>query len=135
MKIVHEFPPNIDDIRNTFDLSNHPDVIFTYGDTVYHPAGTELPQHLKVHEGTHIQQQKVTGAKEWWDRYLVDVDFRLEQELQAYRNQWSIISKIRNWREQEWLLNQIAADLASEIYGNVITKAEARKLITTRRKK
>jgi len=130
MKIVNEYPPNYKDICKAFDIKDREGIIFTYGDTVYYPQGGELAQHLKVHEATHVQQQKAMGAKEWWDKYLVDPEFRLQQELQAYRAQYGIIKKIRNWREQEWLISAISADLASEMYGNVITKAEARALIT-----
>lgn len=130
MNIVHDYPPNIEDIRKVFDLRNRPTVIFTYGDTVYKPGGKgSIPEHLKIHERTHTRQQGDDPAA-WWRKYLSDPAFRLDQELEAYRRQYNHIKNTNhNLREQTSFLIGIAEDLASEIYGNIITKEEAIRLI------
>ena len=79
MKIIRDYPPNIEAIRAEFELN--PRVVFTYGETIYNPGGGKITDDLMVHEETHAKQQgDDPGA--WWDRYLVDVDFRLNQEVE-----------------------------------------------------
>src|SRR3954452_1929234 len=89
MNIVNDWPPNIELIRKHFPIGPH--TIFTYGDCIYNPRNTELDQHIIRHEAVHCEQQAEYGAAAWWDRYIADPAFRLEQELEAYRAQWQFI--------------------------------------------
>lgn len=132
MKVVNEYPPNYEAICEAIPgVKEGESIIFTYGDTVYAPnTPKELSDHLWQHEATHVNQQKQMGVEEWWAKYLVDPAFRLEQELQAYRVQYNVVKRKRNWQLTEHVLNQISRDLAGDMYGNILTKAEARKLIT-----
>jgi len=133
MKIVKAYPPNIETIRAKFTL--RPTVIFTYGDTIYNPIGGKITEDLMVHEQTHEKQQGDDPAG-WWDKYLVDADFRLSQEVEAYRNQYQCYletkciknGKLRRVRLSKFL-KKISTDLASPIYGNIVTVKEARELI------
>lgn len=131
MKIIyHKDPPNIKAIEKAFDLGERK-ILFTYGDTVYIPSGVPISPDLRTHEATHVQQQSQTTPDEWWAKYLVDAQFRLDQELPAYRNQWRHIQRMHlPWQQQEQLLAHISDSLASPMYGNLLTKEEARKLIT-----
>lgn len=131
MKIIQGYPPNINKIRGHFDLSNK-SVVFTYGDTLYNPSGAEIPRNLEIHEGTHAEQQGITeeGIKEWWNRYLADKDFRLEQEVEAYRNQYKYIVEHgadRNTKRD--FLRHIAQDLSGPIYGHIVSFEKAKELI------
>lgn len=123
MKIVQNFPPNIEAIKSKFNL--HKGVIFTYGDTIYNPDNGDIDEPLLTHEQTHFVQQG-TDPKFWWEMYLNDPEFRYRQELEAYRHQYRKFCQLRKDRnERNRFLTRIAQDLSSEIYGNLCTFNEA----------
>ena len=128
MKLVADFPPNIELIRQHFALSGNE--IFTYGDTVYNPTGEQLPPWLKAHEAVHIKQQQDVDPGVWWDRYLRDPGFRLEMELPAHQVEYAIFYRhcsVRNVRRA--YLKTMARRLSGPIYGHMIGYAEAMKKI------
>lgn len=85
MKIIKEYPPNIDKIRQVL---NPPETAcFAYGDIIYNPSGNEIRDDLMVHEETHERQMKGHDNNDWWDRYLNDKQFRQDCEVEAYANQ------------------------------------------------
>lgn len=128
MNIVSGTPPNYADIVKVFPAATREGVVFTYGDTVYVRGKAELPVQLKVHEGVHVQQQKSIGAQPWWDRYLVDGQFRFEQELVAHRAEYRRLRSIdKNLGRRH--LDFIAKRLSSPLYGGICTFREARKAI------
>ncbi len=127
MKINNGWPPNIEKIQQIFDLSNRKPV-FTFGDTIYNPYGFDIPEHLFVHESVHAQQQ--SNPSEWWARYLKDSEFRLSQELEAYRKQYQYAARtIKNREVLFRFLHTIAKDLSSEMYGYIINYEDAIKQI------
>lgn len=129
MKIVQGFPPNIEVLREKFNPG--PNAIFTYGDTVYNPSGGVLSPELRAHEAVHIKQQE-GGAEAWWDRYLVDVEFRLEQELAAHRVEYQTYCKsVKDRNKRSRFLNIIAVRLASPMYGGIITSSQAARRIAS----
>ena len=127
--VVKGFPPNYAEIKARFNPP--PNTIFAYGDTIYSPATAELPGHLIVHEETHFAQQAVAGGPEaWWRRYIDDPQFRLEQEIEAYRAQWAAIRELPRAERRE-LLVHICKSLSSSMYGRIVTKQQARQLVVT----
>lgn len=126
MKILYTFPPNFDEIANKFPV--RPNTVFTYGDTLYSPLKQTLPADLIVHEGVHIEQQ-ITGPfkpDDWWRNYIDDPGFRLNQELEAYREQYRFVcEKVKDRNMRAKFLNLIASDLSSAMYGRIIKYAEA----------
>ena len=127
MKIKYEYPPNIEEIRANFQL--HKGIIFTYGDTLYIPDRGKIDEALIKHEETHTRQQGDT-PDEWWQRYFIDKEFRIEQETEAYRNQYKYALENYNRQKRKYLLKVISEDLSSAMYGNVMTKEEAKETIT-----
>lgn len=128
MNVVRGYPPNIEEIRAR--LAPRPTSIFAYGSTIYSPSGNDLPDDLLAHEEVHALQQRAAGGPAaWWARYLDDPAFRLEQEVAAYRAQLRASAGPRHERKQ--LLTRIARDLASPMYGNLVTLPEARALIAS----
>ena len=126
MKIEHKVPPNYDVVRKYFPKADfHKGTVFTYGDTCY--CKDVLPPDLFVHEETHAIQQK--NPKKWWKKYIKNPQFRLEQELEAYQNQWNWIKrsvKDRNLRFR--MRDYILRDLSGGLYGNMISFGDAEKL-------
>lgn len=123
MIIREEYPPNIKEIEKVFDIKDRKDLVFTYGDKLYNPYKIKLVPHLIIHETVHSEQQK--DPKEWWDKYLKDPDFRLEQELEAYAKQYAYAKPQLNAKGQELFLEKISFDLSSEVYGNIVSYQKA----------
>lgn len=129
MNIVRGTPPNFRAIVAVFPFAKREGVIFTYGDTIYVNGEPNLPVQLKAHEACHIDQQKRCGGPDaWWERYLLDPTFRLEQELVAHRAEYRTLKHLdRNGAARS--LDFIASRLASPLYGELISKAQARRAI------
>ncbi len=127
VKIKNEYPPNIEDIKKHFTL--HKDIVFAYGDTLYNPDNATIDKPMLRHEKTHCKQQG-DNPKEWWDRYLVDVDFRLSQEVEAFQWQYRVAkSEIKDRESLNRYLNCLAKNLSSKLYGDLITFSEAMEAI------
>ena len=126
MKIVTHYPPNFSLIAKHFPIG--PTSVITYGDLVCNLSGLSLPQHIIEHEKVHVRQQ--TDPEAWWKRFITDPEFRLEQELEAYRTQWKFIKtavKKRHLRTQ--ILVVLANQLSGPSYGKMISYSEAFKAI------
>ncbi len=124
MKIVKGYPPNIEEIRKYFDIAEG--TVFTFGDTLYSPRTDQIPDHLMIHEETHSKQQmKFLTPNEWWNKYFKDIPFRLEQEVEAYQNQWAFYKKDNNRENRRKFLKKIAQDLSGKMYNNMISFQEA----------
>jgi len=120
-------PPNIEKIRAVFPLTGKE--IFAWGNTIYNPGGGPIPPWLAAHEKIHMLQQG-DDIEGWWDRYLVDAEWRFKQELEAHQEEYRVfcvLNKDRNTRIR--YKNMLAARLASSMYGNMVTKKEALKWI------
>lgn len=123
MKIIQSYPPNFEKIREKFDPPRN--TVFAYGDTIFAPDGVNLSEDLIVHESVHCKQQggDIDG---WWKRYMEDEQFRLSQEVEAYREQYKFFkkhSKDRNSHAR--FIHRIAGDLCSGMYGSIISYSEA----------
>lgn len=129
IKLKAAYPPNFGRIVKA--IGRPPETaIYAWGDTIYIPSGQgNLPHHLIAHERVHFRQQEaIGGPKVWWDRYLVDVQFRLDQEVEAYRAQLaSVQGAVRSK-----LMPVVARHLSSPMYGSIISFGEAIRLLTAR---
>lgn len=128
IKLKHNKPQIYDRLKKHFNIDWDNGIIITYGNNVY--CKYEIPFHLEIHEEVHIKQQNAYGPEQWWDRYISDPQFRLEQEREAYLKQaiW-VKANIKDRNEKYRILNKIVLDFSSGIYGNIITREEASKLI------
>jgi len=126
LRIIKDFPPNYEAICEAFPIvRQRKGTIFTYGDACYVPYGGVLTYHLRIHELTHVRQQEKIGVVEWWNRYLIDHQFRLTQEAEAYGRQYRAMTKMEKVNN----FHRIASDLASPMYGSIVTVDEAKQLI------
>ena len=101
-----------------------PMTIFAFVDTVY--CDYLLPDHLVVHENIHLKRQMKIGPDKWVEQYLTDPKFRLNEEVIAYRAQ---LESIKNREYRNIIRMESAKHLSSALYGNIITNAEALKLL------
>lgn len=124
-----EEAPNLQELKDKFGVDEKYTVI-AYGDSIYCPK-EGMSRDLFVHELTHCQRQgDESQAKRWWQKYMEDEDFRLQEELIAYQQQFEFCKKVykdRNKRAK--ILWALAKELASPRYGNLIEHSEAMKLI------
>jgi hypothetical protein len=129
MKILKQLPPNYEDIcKHIPAVRQIKTIVFTYGNTVYAPAGNALPPDLIAHEQVHIDRQN--NPAKWWEKYLTDIQFRLDEELAAYRVQYQYAEKHYSRAHRRLLLTHISKDLSGSMYGKLITRKEAIALIT-----
>lgn len=134
MKILNEKPPMLEDILGVGMNPNLDNVIFTYGDTIYNPSGRYIPDYLIEHESVHTKQQG-DDPDAWWDRYLRDPYFRLDQELDAYARQyWYTCQKVKDRNKRNLILIDIAKSVSGETYGNMVRQPYAMQEIKKRAK-
>lgn len=128
IKVSTEIPPIYQKCHEIFGVNWDDGLAITYGDTVY--AKYPLLPDVEAHEGVHIRQQEKIGKDIWWEKYLTDLPFRLEQEIEAYQYQATYIKNTISDRNARFKrLRQVAVDLSSSVYGNMITFEDARKLL------
>ena len=121
-----ECPTIYQKCHDAFGVNWDDGVVITYGDVVY--CKYPLSQDLIIHESVHVKQQTDMGVEEWWDKYLIDKEFRLSQEVPAYKEQIKFIVanvKDRNWRFKA--CHKIWQDM-ERMYGNMVSYADAKKL-------
>jgi hypothetical protein len=133
LEVVKEYPPNIDKIDAALHVRKQVGIIYAYGGKIYAPdSSNDLSYDLHEHERVHFQQQERYGGSEaWWDRYLSDVQFRLDQEVEAYRAQLAYVDAHFGRTSRRHARDYICSTLASAMYGNLVSKKQAAALLQT----
>ena len=132
MNIIFGRPPNFQQIVAAFPSAKREGCIFTYGDTVFvtKPNDIYLIPSLKAHEQVHIDQQKKLSPERWWENYLKDDTFRLEQELPAHRAEYACVKNLSQDRNKHAAaLSVIAQRLSGSLYNGMLSYTEARRRI------
>lgn len=127
--------PNLEELKKTFKVDEN-NLIISYGDRIF-VKGKRLSPDLLVHELTHCDRQgfKEDTAKRWWERYMREVQFRLEEEVIAYKNQYEYCLKVyKDRNKQAKILWSLAGHLAGSQYGNLISHSDAMLLINSSNK-
>lgn len=126
MEVVHGYPPNIEKIYDRFPDVRGKNAVFAYGNKIYNPGRDAVSKDVMVHEEVHEKQQAAHkgGVEGWWQQYLDDAPFRLQQELEAYAAQFRWYSMAATRRKSDAFLYRIASDLA-HMYGLKISVGEA----------
>lgn len=109
MKVLTLFPPNYAEINRAFKIRGK-HVIFAYGDIIYNPSRIVIPPELLAHEAVHGARQNGNPAA-WWDRYITDSHFRLEEEIPAHQAEYQVSRQLK----------AIAERLSGPLYGNLIS--------------
>lgn len=119
-------PPNWLEIVERFPIvkEHSMNVVFTYAPHIYIPGGMEITPDVWMHENVHLKQQEELGVRVWWECYLKDDQFRLDQELEAYGLQLAMFNGAPG-KVREYHKDRLAMDLSSAMYGNIISFGEA----------
>lgn len=124
IKIEHAYPPNFEMIKAALPEANETNV-YCYGDTIYVPDGHQVPPDIIFHESIHSQQQG-EDPDAWWYRYVTNRSFRLEQEVQAYGEQYRwVLQHVQGGAFRKWAKESMAKALSGPEYGNLLTLSEA----------
>lgn len=128
-QVLYEFPPNYEQIIAAIPaVAKNKAIVFVYAPHIYSPAGIELRPDLLAHEEVHVTRQG-DDPQAWWDKYLVDKDFRLQEELVAYQVQYQYMVEHYDRPKRRSILTSIAKDLSGPMYGGIINKQQAIRLI------
>lgn len=130
VKISNEIPPIYERLKQLFNVEWDNGLVIAYGDTVY--CKFSIDDALMVHESTHIRQQAEYpgGVEAWWERYLTDAKFRLDQEIEAYRAQAKHIRTYSKNRNAAFgYLHHLYTSLSGPMYGSVVSYEQAKLLI------
>lgn len=130
MRVVADYPPMFDRINAVFPSAANPGVIFTWGQTIYTPTGGKVTRELMAHEEIHAERQGKTEGEivDWWNRYLIDPGFRLDEELPAHRAEYQAYCK-RHGSGREKFLSHVAARLSGPLYGGLVNFREAKQMV------
>ena len=118
--------PHLKRFKKKFPITDG--TIFVYKDTIY--TNNEIPYDIVHHEIMHLRRQQDIGAKKWINNYLKDDNFRLQEELIAYRYQLEKVREYNDPEELQGVLHESALNLSSSLYGNIISYAKANELLT-----
>lgn len=134
MRVIDGRPPNFDAILKAFPLAGNRGVCIAYGWDLFvigshgNPKAVS-PEILLAHEPVHALQHEAYpgGVELWWDRYMIDADFRFSQELPAHIAEYRYLIDLAHSRKRT--LREIAAKLAAPLYGNMRSAQECERLI------
>lgn len=125
MKIVHDYPPLIDEIDAEFHVRNKP-IIFAWADTIYNPKHVTITAPLMAHEKVHGLSQG-DHPVEWWLEYIKSKPFRLHEELPAH------VAEYRRLLKQHFskvkAMDIVATKLCAPLYGSMVSLPYAKQLI------
>lgn len=128
IEISHEVPAIYEILNARFDASWNNGIIIAYDGRIHCKNDVE-PQKL-IHEKVHLDRQAGIGNDVWWTCYLEDPAFRLQEEKLAYKAEAVFLKKYIKDREIVFhMLRELASNMASDIYGRMVTKEEALTLL------
>ena len=100
--------------------------VISFGSKIYTKYRLDLP--LYAHEFTHCEQQRFSSlyAIVWWIKYVTNSQFRLKQEIDAYRTQYEVFkSKIKDREKVNRYLYLLAQELSGRRYNSIINLTDA----------
>lgn len=131
MKYSTEKPPMYDICSRYFGADWDKGTIFAYKGTIHAKDPSKITPDVEAHEVIHLKQQNNTvgGADAWWDMYLQNGNFRLSQEIEAYKAQlqYALEHYDRNYRRA--LKKHLYASFAS-LSGGTVTIDQAEHLLS-----
>lgn len=128
MRVINERPPMWEQIDAAFKIGRNP-IIFCWGQAIYNPNGGKVTRELIAHEEIHAERQGPfeAGIKAWWEQYLVDPAFRLEEELPAHRAEYKAFCKRHGSSTgRARYLGIVASRLCGPLYGSLLDLGTAR---------
>ena len=132
MIVIRAYPPNYREIKKHFAIAGRTDCAFSWGTNRLYFIGTDpISPALMAHETAHgiRQGHEEASIRAWWERYMRDPEFRLEEEVIAHRAEYACLGETFQGKALENHLTSIAKRLASPLYGGMVSIREAEILI------
>lgn len=146
--VVVDRPPVWDRCVEAFgreQLEGKP-VVFAWGRKLFNPTNAPIPRPLAAHEAVHGQRQEAyidfpgyvpsegdvandERITAWWERYLCEPLFRLDEEIYAHRAEYEAYLRRHGPRRSD--LEMIAGRLSGPLYGNLLDYRQARHAVLT----
>ena len=137
MRIISGYPPNIDEIDAAFRVKGQK-IIYAYGDRIYAANGATVGPEKVAHEAVHCARQLKFGmsadpelrVRGWWGLYISSPAFRLAEEIPAHIAEYvAITAREDNRASRRRAPVIVASQLASPLYGRLISCSEAKRVI------
>lgn len=119
------------EISKAFDI-DHDRTVYTHGDTIHNPSGGFMSVDLIAHECQHGKQHRAYpgGPTAWWKKYIEDVNFRLDMEIDAYSVQYAMYChNVKDRNKKSNFLLEIAGFLSGPLYKANISRQSAYNII------
>lgn len=133
LRVVWERPPQeiYDACDKAFGVRGKRGVIWTIGPLLYNPDRIHIDPALFAHEQVHSNRQLASGdVPGWWNQYLADKEFRFAEELVAHKEEWRVIREtVPSRTDRRRQLAYVTDRLSGSLYGNLVSRKEARRLI------
>lgn len=126
--IIAGRPPNFEKICKVFPEARAKGTIFAYSPNIYILDKDGITNALEAHENVHILRQG-TNPETWWDRYLVDREFRLEEELIAHTAEYKHLLEHGSRSERRNALKIVSNRLSSGMYSFGLSPKKAADMI------
>ena len=124
----NERPDILIKLENRFGVDWNDDLIIAWNGKI-HSKNAPSAEKI-VHEMVHLEEQSAMGNDAWWECYLNSPEFRLEQEIKAYKAEADFVKKyIKNREHRYKMIHEMAKNLSSSIYGGIIGMQEALRLL------
>lgn len=133
MILSKEKPKIYDRLFEAFGISWERGICIVWGDTCH--SINDVRPDLWAHEEVHCEQQRFMGPDIWWETYITNSEFRLNQEVEAYRAQ---IKYLRDHSDEmsrdvrRFAIDSMCKNLAGPMYGYIVTYKKAKELIVPR---
>ena len=121
IKLQKEFPL-LKEYKKKFKVDDK--TVFAYNKDIY--SNYELSIDLQAHELIHLARQEEMGVGVWVKTYLDIPQFRLQEEVLAYKHQ---LEYYPDRNDKNRMRIQFAKTLSSNLYGEIVTLEEALKLL------
>lgn len=125
--IKNEQPPNFEILNAIFPVNETS--LYAYAPDIYSPFSKDIQEDRKIHEMVHVERQK--DPRQWWEEYIRNPQFRLEEEIVAYATQYLAVKKVYPAKQSKEALNEFAHSL-SGMYNLNITYDQAHTKIRKR---
>lgn len=124
IEVSHAVPPIYKALRARFGVDWDGGLIIAYGGRIHCKRDPD-PQKI-VHEAVHLAEQSRVGNDAWWSAYLDSADFRIAEEVKAYRAEADFLRRhIRNREHLFHYMRDIVDSLSGPTYGNACTREYA----------
>lgn len=132
MRVINDYPPLFKEIAAQFPIK--PGTLFSWGDRIYYPGGGQIHPSIMAHEQVHGRRQGLLepGIVLWWQRYMSDAKFRLDEEILGHQAelQWYLDNKGDSRQSRRRYTAIIASKLAAPLYGRLVSVTEAKRILT-----